>query len=1034
MADKSKPLSPCGGSHHEPRRPENRADLPRIAYRITTQPEAFGRMLWRLPRYKVSDPETGGTLYPLDRLRTRDLADPTISLIDAYAMACDVVSFYSERIAQEGYLGTATQRRSVLELARMIGYELAPGVAASTHLAFTVEDSDDPYRTVQIGAGVQAMSIPHKKDAMPQIFETVEEITARAEWNDIHVRTERPQNLVLYYNPPTEEDAEEDPLNGTLYLFDLDNSFDEASLADPDLVTIAAESDLVHYRPLTRRLDLPAALSKRQEDHLTNPEIDPLLYALPVNEVCLSGLGLNLRPGTRLLSVGQGNQEGDPVTAIPLRVVSASEDRAFKITKVIVTRNGTAPEKVRRAPPFRLPMLLSGTMPTARMPLDTAALETNVRGKIWSGDGLSALVQSQAWQRTSIMTLIRLIVLPTPEKDDGEDVALGLYVMRDSSGFFGSTAPLWETLDFGGTEGVKDKGPYAGRNWDGGTGLLAGTPNTIWMDAKGDLYPGPAQVYLDREIKELQPNGWAVLENGTGGSIGLRVTHTAIESRADYAITGKSTGVGFRTANDEELELGQDVSTNIYNGFGFRSSQIYAVSQFLPLSGVPLLPDLPQGVVSVELDRLYLDLERGRPVSLSGARLDAAGITGRETHSISEVQHIDGITRLLLTDETAYPYDRTTVRINANVALATHGEKVDEDLGSGDARLAHQTFTLKKPPLTFVSAANEKGRASTLEIRVDGALWSEVPALGQAGPEDAVYEVRQSDDGKTHVRFGDGVTGRRLPTGALNVKAVYRSGIGVPGEVPEEAISQLKTRPLGVRAVVNPSPATGAADPENMDSAKLNAPGTVKTLGRIVSLTDYEDFASAFAGVGKAQARELWSGQEKVVHLTVAPEADAELTANDTQIVNLSDAIERVRDPARPVIVQPYQRRFFTLTARLEVDKAYLAEDVILWTRQSLEQRFGYDRRKLAQSVSAAEVIAALQSVRGVLSTDLDALAILLDGSVIDTSGTPVQAFLPAFPALGPGQRGTSDAFTAAELLTLLPSAITLTAMEATNA
>jgi hypothetical protein len=219
-----------------------------------------------------------------------------------------------------------------------------------------------------------------------------------------------------------------------------------------------------------------------------------------------------------------------------------------------------------------------------------------------------------------------------------------------------------------------------------------------------------------------------------------------------------------------------------------------------------------------------------------------------------------------------------------------------------------------------------------------------------------------------------------------------------------------------------------------MDSAKLNAPGTVKTLGRIVSLTDYEDFASAFAGVGKAQARELWSGQEKVVHLTVAPEADAELTANDTQIVNLSDAIERVRDPARPVILQPYQRRFFTLTARLEVDKAYLAEDVILWTRQSLEQRFGYDRRKLAQSVSAAEVIAALQSVRGVLSTDLDALAILLDGSVIDTSGTPVQAFLPAFPALGPGQRGTSDAFTAAELLTLLPSAITLTAMEATNA
>ncbi len=1027
MASKSKTPSPCGGPDYDPRPPENRADLSQIAYRITTQPEAFERMLWRLPRQKVTDPDNGDTLYPLDRLRTRDLADPTISLLDAFAMACDVVSFYSERIAQEGYLGTATQRRSVLELARMIGYELAPGVAASTHLAFTVEDSDDPYRTVQIGAGVQAMSIPHKKDALPQIFETVEEITARAEWNDIHARTERPQNLVLYNNLADDKDAQ----NGTLYLFDLDNSFGEEALTDPDLVTITNEAGLDNYHPLTRRLDLPTVLKKRIDDHDTNTEIEQLLYALPINEVCLTGLGLNLKPGTRILAVGQGNQDGDSVTAIPLRVVTATEDRAFKVTKVIVTRNGSAPEKVRRAPPFRLPILMIGTMPTARLTLDTRTLEDNVRGRSWSGDGLSALVQSQSWQRIRLMTLIRLIVLPQSEKDDV--VTLGLHVMRDSSGFFGSTAPLWDTLDFGGTLTGKDKGPYA-RNWDGATVHPANTPNTIWMDAKGVPYPGPAQAYLDREVKELQPNGWAILENEKGASIGLRVTHTAIESRADYAITGKTTGVGFRTANDEDIDPGDQLSTNVYNNFMVRSSQIYAVSQFLPLSGVPLSSELPQRVTSVELDQLYLDLERGRPVSLSGARRDAEGITGRETHFISEVQHIDGITRLLLTNETAYPYDRTSVRINANVALATHGEKVVEDLGSGDARLTHQTFTLKKPPLTFVSAANETGRASTLEIRVDNALWSEVPALGQAGPEDPVYVVRQSGDGKTHVCFGDGVTGRRLPTGELNVKAVYRSGIGFVGEVPEEAISQLKTRPLGVRAVVNPSPATGAADPESMDSAKLNAPGTIKTLGRIVSLTDYEDFASAFAGVGKARARELWSGQEKVVHLTVAPEPDAELTESDTLMVNLSDAIERVRDPARPVILQPFQRRFFTLTARLEVDPAYLAEDVALWAQQSLAALFGYTTRKLAQSVTAAEVISALHTVRGVLSTDLDALAILLDGSVIDTSGTPLQAVLPALTALGPGQRGTSDVFTGAELLTVLPSAITLTIMEAANA
>ena len=1023
--------SPCGNPVPDPERPDNRAGLSEVAYRITTQPEALARMLHKLPRQDVTDPDTGQVLQPLEALRTRDLQDPTISLMDAWAMACDVVSFYSERVANEGYIGTATQRRSVLELARMIGYELAPGVAAGTYLAFSVEDSDDPYRVVEVGTGVQAMSIPHEKDKLPQIFETVEEITARAEWNDIHARTERPQNLVLFHEPHDPEAEEnENPLNGTLYLFDLDNSFDEASLSDPDLVTITSEAELAPYHPMTRRLNLPEALAKRIEDHETNEEIAPVLYALPVNEVCLTGLGLNLTEGTRMLSVAQAAADDAPVTAIPLRVVSATEDRAFGLTKVVLTRSGKAPEKVRRAPPFRLPRLVIGVIPSRREPLATPVVETHVRGRTWSGDGLSALVQSQAWQRDKIMTLVRLLVLPPPETEEEDDVALGLYVMRDSAGFFGNTAPLWDTVNYGTKDnGTFDKGPYAGHNWDGGS---FGTPNTIWMDGKGDKYidDGEAHAYLDREVKEMQPNSWAIVENNKGGSIGLRVTHAAAESRADYAITGKSMGLGFRTANDEELDLGETFSTNIYNSFLFRSSQIHAVSQHLPLSGVPLSAELAQGVASVELNRLYLDLERGRPVSLSGARNDAEGILGRETHIINEVQHIDGVTRLLLAGETAHPYDRTTVRINANVALATHGEAVAEDLGNGDATLTFQTFTLKKPPLTYVSAANETGRASSLSIRVDGQLWEAVPALGQAGPEDAVYEVRHADDGTVTIRFGDGKTGRRLPTGLVNVTAAYRSGIGLDGEVPEEAISQLKTKPLGIRSVVNPSPATGAENPETLDSARETAPGTVKTLGRIVSLTDYADFARGFAGVGKAQARELWSGQEKVVHVTVAPEADAELVDSDPLMTNLAEAMERLRDPARPLVLQPYARQFFAMTARITPDPTYLAEDVSLWARQKVEALFGYDARLLAQSVSAAEVIAVLHQATGVQSVDLDALEVLLDGSAAGTVAVDLTSVLPALPATGPGQRGQGEDFAPAQLLTVLPSAITLTIQE----
>lgn len=1022
MADPAS-RSPCGDTDHDPRRPENRAGLGQIGYRITTQPEALARMLWRLPRLGIGDLAGGPDLHPLAALRTRSLADPTISLIDAFAMAADVVSFYSERIANEGYIGTATQRRSVLELSRMIGYELAPGVAASVHLAFTVEDADTPYRTVDVAEGVQAMSIPHEKGVLPQIFETVEAITARAEWNDIRARTERPQNLVLYHNL-TDDD---DPRNGTLYLFDLDNSFEAEVLHDPEVRVIATEADLTPFHPMTRRLDLPAALAQRSADHAVNPEIEPHLLALPVNEVCLARLGLNLRRGARMLAVAQAAAAGSPVTALPFRVVSATEDRAFGLTRVVLTKGGEAPDAIRRAPRLRLPKLRFGVLPGAREPLGTLSVETHVRGKTWSGDGLSALVQSQAWQRDKIMSLVRLLVLPPPDLPEPGQADLGLHVMRDSTGFFGNTAPRWDTLNFG--PGASN--PYT-RNWDGDaqTG-----PNTIWMNASGTNYIATgsrcAHVFLDRELRELQPNGWAVLENDAGAALGMRVVTVASASRADYAITGKSTGVGFLTAAGAVPVL---ASSSIYNAFLLRQSQIHAVSDYLPLAGLPLSPDLPQASSSVELNGLFLDLERGRPVSLSGARLDAEGLQGRETHVIREVQHIDGVTRLMLTAGTAFPYDRTTVRINANVALATHGEAVVEALGSGDARLTFQTFPLRKPPLTHVSAANELGRLSTLKVRVDGVLWTEIPALGQAGPEDAVYELRRTDDGQSHLRFGDGQTGRRLPTGSLNVVAQYRSGIGSAGNVPDMAISQLRTRPLGIRSVVNPSPAIGAADPETPESARRNAPGSVKTLGRIVSLSDYEDFARGFAGVGKAQARDLWSGRDKVVHLTITPETDSPLAAGDPLVRNLRDAMERLRDPARPLLVQPCARRYFALSAQLRADPAHVLAEVELGARRSIEARFGFAARDLAQPVSAAEMIAALHGVAGVVSVDLDDLSVLLDGTGAAPVSLGLAAVLPALPALGPGQRGERTGFVPAELLTVLPSAVALTLREAVDA
>jgi predicted phage baseplate assembly protein len=1018
MAASNRPSSPCGDLPPEPRRPRNRAGLAQIAYRITTQPEALARMRWELPRRVIPHPETGAPLTPLNALSTRQLEDPTISLMDTYALACDVLAFYSERVANEGFLGTATQRRSVLELTRMIGYRMAPGVASSTHLAFTVEASDDPYRVVQIEPGVQAMSIPHQQGKLPQVFETLEAITARAEWNDIRARTLRPQHLAIYHDGSNEDNSD----NGRLYLIDLDNSFD-IQPGNDSLLRRITNDNLKDFHPLNPQLDLQAAMESR-----TNQ----VLHALPVDEVYLQGLSLNLSPGTRILAVGNATRKGGSVTTVPFRVVSAQEDQAFGLTKVVLTASGSAPDVVRSAPRFRAPLLLRGDMPTRLQPLDVRTVNSHIRGRYWSGDELAAVVRSQTWERRTLMNLVQAIMGPAPEQQERGQVAVGLHVMRQSAGFFGATAPHHDTLNYGWTGSVRTTAPYR-FNWDKG---LNNAANTIWRNGLGDLNTSKedqALVYLDREIKELQPNSWVIIEDGEGGAACFQVSQAATQSRADYSITGKTTAVTLTVTNN-----GSKVNSKTIDGshgsFCFRTSQIHAVSEQLPLAGVPLERELPKGSSSLDLDRLYLDLEKGRPVSLSGIRSDARGIMEREIHVIKGVHHIDGITRLLLAEETTHSYDRTTVRINANVALATHGETVSEDLGSGDARETFQTFTLAKAPLTHVSAANETGCASTLRIRVNGQLWRNIPALGQAGPDDAVYEILQADSGTTQVRFGDGLTGRRLPTGERNITATYRTGIGFDGEVPEEAISQLRSRPLGIRSAINPSAATGAADRETLQRARLIAPGKIKTMGRIISLKDYEDFAQDFAGVGKALVGQLWSGQRKVIHLTIAPEANSSFTDSDPLLARLSESIGNNRDLHGELVIQPYRRRYFSMTARITVDPTYLSEDVIRWSRKTLESGFGYEERQLAQAVSAAEVISTLQATRGVKSVDLDTLAILNDGATPTSVITTPQSLLPAAPALGPGQRGQGDVFSPAELLLVLPSAITLIPMKASDA
>jgi hypothetical protein len=170
----------------------NPPGLTALNYRVGTYATFFETMVARLTGFTLtlSSPSGSGTetLTPLSALTTRELSDPSLALLDAWAVVADLLSFYQERIANEGYLPTAQQRRSVLELARLIGYRLRPGVAASVKLAFTVASGF----AGTIPAGTRAQSIP-KAGQNPQFFETSTALDARDTWNALAPRMTRLQ-------------------------------------------------------------------------------------------------------------------------------------------------------------------------------------------------------------------------------------------------------------------------------------------------------------------------------------------------------------------------------------------------------------------------------------------------------------------------------------------------------------------------------------------------------------------------------------------------------------------------------------------------------------------------------------------------------------------------------------------------------------------------------------------------------------------------------------------------------------------------
>lgn len=910
----------------------NRPGLPALRYRAGTWATFLDTMIARLPAHALPSGENRGTR-PLAALTTRAaVGDATLALLDSCATIADVLTFYLERYANEGFLLTATERRSVLELASAIGYQLSPGVAASTHLAFTVEapvlkpaaavppdqrayqnapGTTAPARAI-VPAGTQVSSIPGPGEAS-QTFETAAELEARFEWNALRPRLTVPQQ------------------------------------PDADARTIWVE-----------------------------------------------GIVTDVKAGGRILVLADDGS-GDVVPTAKTVVAVTPED-ADNRTRIALADSTVSPAYV---PPTKL--LFQYALPSLAPSLfDATTIGSVVAGQTWKEKDLEVQIGIQSWSGSALVQHLSAVQKaknqPPPPSFEVTDPEPGIVAFTIRTSPFGHNAPRHATLpaEQTGSGGVYDK------DWDA-------SPPSIDTDSQGNAY-GAVDLFLERVVDEVLPGGWALIEGSGQPPLPVRVTAVTEQSLADYAISGRATGV--IAHGDPDL-----------SAFKVRTTAIHAGSRPLALAALPIDATIGAGTAEhaqLTLDGLVLGLARGRAIALTGERADLPGVLASEVVTLADVVHGGGFTTLFFEDGLAYEYVRATVTLNANVVAATHGETVTEILGSGDAAMPNQRFTLRKPPLTYVAADTASGSASTLEVRVSDVLWTEKASLHDASPEDDAYIVRIDNDANATLTFGDGRQGARLPTGAANLVAKYRSGIGLAGELDDGALTVLRSRPLGIREAVNPVPAAGAEDPETLDDARAAAPLTVRTLDRVVSLDDYADFARAFAGVGKASASELWDGRGRIVVVTIASAGGDPVDEDGVLATNLATAIEAVRAPLEPFRVVTFQPLFFDVRAKVLVDERRTAANVLADVEAMLLDRFSFARRRFAQPVTAAEVVAAIHDVAGVVATDLDALHLSTEAE----SSATLASVLDARPA-----RFDGGDLLRAELLLISPAGIDLSEM-----
>jgi hypothetical protein len=940
-------------------------------------------------------------LAALTARQTDESIDPAIAVLEGWSTLSEVLSFYNERAVNESFLRTCLERRSAVELARLIGYTPRPGVAADAYLAFTLDDLDKE-AVLSIPTGTRAYSQPGPGETM-QPFETDEALQGRPRWSVMHPRLTMPQWLVLgsdsqpIENGPAPVELQADPAEiwlkgittglvpGSVLLFDVQgNGMYGRSAWTVEPFAKGRESAFAPIKEDQTRVVLQPTVDVRAqratESSLNREQLKNLVAPSAYYPGSRDRLKLDSR---EIFDIGSYASLGVLGTAYPQMKDALASAVAGTSPKTSTGNTTVYAMRVKAAVHGHNAPLIPNVDPR------TGAI-TGYRE--WNPDGVY-----------------------TPEENgEGGELEIG----------FATATREREPNDFRSTE--------------------------IALDAVYDqILPGSHVIILHD-----QPTNDDVDDEDDDRIRPLEVTsddvYTVLETRT-VSVTGFNLPARVTWLRLNETWIRED-------GVGFddlRKTVVYAQSEKLDLVDRPYKEPLcvctetgsdndvscAGKPTSLVLDGYYPGLEPGRRLIITGERSDLGGdsdggaiggVQASELVMITSVSHktlegdgfasTDTIHTYLTLAESGlnHCYKRDTVLIFGNVAHATHGESRAEVLGSGDTSRLLQEFELKQFPLTHVPAETPNGIESTLEVRVNDLRWREAPNAAAIASGERRYITRTNDDAKTTVITG---LGSRLPTGRENIRATYRTGIGAVGNVRPNQISVLASMPQGVMGVTNPLATSGGADRDDLAHIRERAPIGLSALDRIVSVRDIDDFTRAFAGIGKARVSALDAdgnslppndpGVDQLV-LAIAGENDVPLSKGSALVRNLSTMLAELGDlteespghlrtknlPDLSLEIQIRTAQLVAMRARIRLHPDEIWEAVLPKIHAALDAVLGFGAREIGQDVDPGIAIAAIQKVRGVVAVDLQGFGIINVGSV-DQPVTPDEIAEDALHILG---------------------------------